>query len=90
MMHRSEWRDNAIDLTKLHAIMANHAGEVADLFKSEHGVKVTILARNPRVDDGDIVVTDDSIDAAIGALQRLKSKEERKLTPADALKAVIG
>lgn len=79
-----------MDLTELHARVANHAGEVADLFKRASGVKVTILARNPNAEDADVVVTDDSIDAAIAALQRLKSKDERKLTPADALKGVIG
>lgn len=79
-----------MELTELHARVANHAGEVADLFKRGSGVKVTILARNPSAEDADVVVTDDSIDAAIAALQRLKSKEEKKLTPADALKGVIG
>lgn len=63
-----------MDLTELHAIIANHAGEIADLFKRSHGIKVTILARNPTLEDGDVVVSNDSIEAAISALRKLESR----------------
>jgi hypothetical protein len=72
-------------LINLHAQVANHCGEIADLFKP--GARVTVLVRNPGLDDGDIVVTDDSIDAAIAALENLKRKDERKLTARDVLEA---
>ena len=70
-------------LTNLHAEIANHAGEIASFFK--HGAKVTILVRNPSVEDADVLVTDDVIDSAIAALEKLKTKEERKLSPLDVV-----
>lgn len=73
--------------TELHAQVANWAGEIADIFKP--GVKITILIRNPGLDDGDIVVSDDSLQLAIAALERLKTKEERKLSTLDILKSAI-
>jgi hypothetical protein len=71
-------------LTKLHAEVARHCGEIADLFKRGEA-RVTILIRNPGVTDGDIVVTDDQFDSAIAALHQLKTKEQRKLTVTDLL-----
>jgi hypothetical protein len=67
----------------VHAEVANHCGDIADLFKP--GAKVTILIRNPSQADGDMVVTDDEIDLAMQALQRLKEKEEKKLSLEDML-----
>jgi hypothetical protein len=74
-------------LTEVLAEVANHSGEIADLFKP--GAKVKILIRNPGLDEGDMAVTDDSFDSAIEALEKLKAKEERKLTHLDVLKSAI-
>lgn len=76
------------NLKGLHAEIANHAGDIADLFKS--GAHVTILVRNPVVNDGDVLVTDDQIDLAIAALQNLKAKEELKLTSKDVISNSLG
>jgi hypothetical protein len=78
----------ANEIKNLHAEVANHCGEIADLFKP--GVKVTVLVRNPAVDDGDVLVTDDLIDLAIIALGKLKEKEERKLSPSDVVRNAMG
>jgi hypothetical protein len=73
--------------TELHAEIANHCGEIADLFKP--GVRITILVRNPNLEDADVLVTDDSIDSAIAALGKLKEKEERKLSPEDVIRNAL-
>ena len=75
-------------LVNLHAEIANHAGEISDLFV--RGAKVTILVRNPDLEDADVLVTNDEIDSAIAALGKLKLKEERKLTPQDVLSNALG
>jgi hypothetical protein len=72
-----------VKLTEVHAEVPNHAGEIAELFRP--GAKVTILVRNPGLDDGDMVITDDAIDSAIAALQNLKAQEELKLTQRDVI-----
>jgi hypothetical protein len=64
-------------LVRTHAEVADHCAEVAKLFKP--GARVTILIRNPHLDDGDMVVSDDALDSAIRALERLKTKEEHSL-----------
>lgn len=73
-----------MDLRQVHAEVAEHAGQVADLFKP--GARVTILIRNPQLEDGDIVVSDDSMESVIAAVQRLKEKEEKKLSLEDLLR----
>jgi hypothetical protein len=65
-------------LPEVHAEIAEHCGEISDLFKP--GCKVTILVRNPSLKDGDVLVSDDAIDAVVAALQRLKEKDEVKLS----------
>lgn len=70
-------------LSEVHAEVAEHCSQVAKYFKP--GAKVTILIRNPHLADGDMVVSDDSMDSAIGALARLKEKEEKKLSLEDML-----
>ncbi len=65
-------------VAETHAEVAEHCAQVAKLFKP--GAKVTILIRNPSQADGDMVVSDDAIDSAIAALERLKTKEEKHLS----------
>lgn len=40
----------------------------------EH-IELTLLVRNPKSDDGDMVITNDNLDDVIDALERLKLKE---------------
>lgn len=54
--------------------IAYHAREVQEMFKP--GVKVTIIVRNPMLGDGDCIITEDDLDAVIGAVQRLKDRDE--------------
>jgi hypothetical protein len=72
-----------VKVNQVHAEVAEHCSQIAHLFKP--GARVTVLIRNPGLGDGDMVVTDDSLDAAIAALENLKGKEERKLTASDFL-----
>lgn len=74
-------------LKNLEAEIANHSAQVAAIFKP--GCKVTILVRNPGVEGGLVLVTDDDINLAIASLQKLQSKEERKLTPGDVIRNAI-
>jgi hypothetical protein len=71
-------------LAEVHAEVANHCGDIAELFKP--GAKVSVLIRNPRLNDGDMIVTDDDMDLVIAAVQRLKEKEEKKLSLEDSLR----
>jgi hypothetical protein len=41
--------------------------------------KVTLLVRNPALDDGDFLLTEDDLDLVIRALQRLSTYEEINL-----------
>lgn len=77
-----------MDLKSLHAEVANHCGEISDLFK--RGAKVTVLVRNPDLEDGDMLVTDDQIDLVIAALGKLKEKEEMKLKKEDVIRNALG
>ena len=75
-------------LSQVHAEIADHCGQIYELFKP--GAKVTILVRNHELNDADVLVTDDDIDAVVAALLRLKSHEEKKLTEGDVLKQQLG
>lgn len=77
-----------MELINIHAEIANHCGDISDLFKP--GVKVTVLVRNTKITDADVLVTDDEIDLMIAALLKLKQKEEQKLSSADVLANAIG
>ena len=57
------------DLVDLKDRIAHHADEIAKMFKDP---RVTIVVRAPSLPDGDVVVTDDDLDAAIKAIERLK------------------
>jgi len=51
-----------------------HLEEITRLFKP--GVKLTIICRHTAVADADVVMTDDDLDEAVGALQRLRSERD--------------
>ena len=70
-----------------HARIANHAGDIAGLFKP--GAKVTVLVRSPGIPDADVLVTDDSVDAIIAALEKLRIRPEQKLTRARVLRDAL-
>jgi hypothetical protein len=51
--------------------IAWHLDEIKPLFKP--GVKLTILVRNPHIDEADIFLTDDDIDLAVKSIRRLQA-----------------
>jgi hypothetical protein len=61
----------------MHLVIANHAGEISDLFKP--GAKVSIIVRNPSLADGDVFISDDSPEEVKRALDRLATKKEQRL-----------
>jgi len=64
-----------------HAAVAEQCAHIAGFFKPD--ARITVLIRNPSLPDGDMVVSDDSMDLAIEALARLKDREEKKLSLED-------
>lgn len=46
--------------------------EIESCFKS--GAKVTLIVRNPCVDDGDVVMGNDDYDLAIGAINKMRNR----------------
>lgn len=64
-------------LQRVHADVANHLADIADLFT--HRPKITIVIRTPWLDDGGILIGDDDLDEAIAEIQRLRGKQETAL-----------
>lgn len=56
-------------LEELRRRIAQYAEEIAQLFTPP--ALVTVVARNPQLDDGDAVVTADDLDAVVAAIHRL-------------------
>ena len=59
----------------LHQDISRHLERIAKLFKREQGVKITLVVRMPKVDDGGVLLTDDDLDLAIAEVKRLAGKE---------------
>jgi hypothetical protein len=60
-----------LNLQELHTLLNGHLEDIATMFRSP---KITLIVRAPDLSDGDVVVTDDDLDAAIASLQRLKDR----------------
>jgi hypothetical protein len=58
-------------MRRLHNTLANHAGDIAELFTEP--VRVTIVVRNPQHPDGsrDVHVSDDDPERSIEAIRRV-------------------
>jgi hypothetical protein len=70
-------------LQHVRAEIADHLAEIATLFRSTAGVKLTLLARTPSHPDGsrDLVVSDDDLTAASDALLRLNALPTLTIPP---------
>ena len=65
--------DNRLQV--LHQNISCHLENIAKLFKCEQGVKITLVVRMPKVDDGGVLLTDDDLELAIAEMKRLAAKE---------------
>lgn len=59
-------------LKQLHSEICAHLEEIVLLFKSRP--KITLMIRNPELDDGDVLISDDDADLAIEAIRRLEHR----------------
>lgn len=60
-----------IDQRRFHALLEDDLDSVCAKFKNP---KVTLVVRAPDLDDGDVVIGNDDLDAAIAAINRLKNR----------------
>lgn len=60
-------------LEQVHSEMQWHADQIERMFRS--GAKVTIIVRNPSIEDADTLVTKDDIDAVVDAIRSLQAQE---------------
>jgi hypothetical protein len=67
-------------LLGLHADISYHLGRIADLFDRERKreVMLTIVIRTPWLEDGGVLMGNDSIDAALSEIERLRNREPIK------------
>lgn len=62
------------DLLELRAEAALHLDRIGELFKPP--IRLTLLVRSPDLADGDFLLTDDDLDAAVKAIRRLQLRPE--------------
>jgi len=62
-------------LQRLHAEISGYLNDIAALFKSDEDVKITLIVRTPKLDDGGVLMSNDDFDAAIAEINRLRAKE---------------
>jgi hypothetical protein len=63
-------------LQNLHSQISEHLEQIAGLFKRDEGVKITIVIRMPKREDGGVLLSDDDFDLAIAEIQRLRVSGE--------------
>jgi len=66
-------------LAQLHEAIAEQLEIVRLLFKGE--AKITIIVRNPDVEDGDVILSDDDFESAIAAIRHLQAKPTHVFPP---------
>jgi hypothetical protein len=59
-------------MRRLQDELSDHLDRIIRMFKNP---KVTLIVRAPDLPDGDVVIGNDDLDAAIVAIQRLKDRE---------------
>jgi hypothetical protein len=59
-------------LQRLHQDLSFDLDRIARRFRNP---KITLIVRAPDLEDGDVVIGNDDLDAAIAAIQRLKERE---------------
>jgi hypothetical protein len=62
-------------LQNLHADISEHLEQIARLFKHDQEVKITIVIRTPKLEDGGVLLSDDDFDLAIAEIQRLRARD---------------
>ena len=60
-----------MNLAEVAAEAGYHLEQIACCFKNP---KVTLLVRSPDLADGDFILTDDELEAAVAAIQRLADR----------------
>jgi hypothetical protein len=65
-------------LERIHAEIGFHLDEIRQLFKDP---KITIIIRNPMLNDADVLLTDDDLEKVIGAIKYLQEKATHVLQP---------
>ena len=61
------------DLDTVHRIIASHLDELSDLF-ADH-CKLTFIMRNPEVEDGNLICTDDDLVALEACIRHQREKD---------------
>jgi hypothetical protein len=74
-MGEPAWRD------KLRSDIARRLDEIRELFVRPDEVKITVVIRVPWKEDGDSLVTNDTVDEAVKALRELDAKGVRDNDP---------
>jgi hypothetical protein len=63
-------------LQNLHADISDYLEQISKLFKRGEGVKITIVIRMPKRENGGVLLSDDDFDLAIAEIQRLRVQGE--------------
>jgi hypothetical protein len=58
-------------VAELQEMLSRHLDEIQTYFKNP---KVTLVVRNPDLNDGDVVIGDDDLELVVGAITRLKDR----------------
>ena len=66
-------------LRNLQANIADSLEDIRALFKGEP--KITLIIRNPDVEDGDVILSDDDFEKAIAAIRHLQAKAAHTFPP---------
>lgn len=66
-------------LLNLQADIADSLEVIRALFKG--APKITLIVRNPAVEDGDVIISDDDFELAIGAIRHLQAKARHTFPP---------
>jgi hypothetical protein len=62
-------------LQQLHADISFRLNQIGELFKEDEEVKITLIVRTPKLEDGGVLMSNDDFDAAIAEINRLRAKE---------------
>ena len=59
-------------LERVGEIVCDHLAQIAEQFKNP---KITLIVRAPDIADGDMILTDDDLNATIAAIQRMQARK---------------
>jgi hypothetical protein len=66
-------------LRNLQANIADSLEDIRELFLGDP--KITLIVRNPNVEDGDVILSDDDFELAIAAIRHLQAKAAHTFPP---------